>query len=150
MHLRIRIYLLLIGLAAQALLAGCGSEPEITRFKKEIETFCTDISELDSAINGVDAESSGAATEVLSHLDELDRKFRDFAELDFPKEFDYLESVADEAAEYMSTAVESYHEAYADNGYDEMTGAYARENSARALKRIQVILTVLQGKEPQS
>ena len=44
---------------------------------------------------------------------------QDFAALDFPTEFDYLESLADEASEYMTTAVESYHDAYDNGGYNQ-------------------------------
>ena len=46
----------------------------------------------------------------------LDTSFQNFAELDFPTEFDYLESLADEASAYMTQAVESYHEAYSNGG----------------------------------
>ena len=56
--------------------------------------------------------------------------------MDFPTEFDYLESLADEASEYMTTAVESYHDAYDNGGYNQLTADYAKENYARAYKRI--------------
>ena len=73
----------------------------------------------------------------------------DFAALDFPTEFDYLESLADEASEYMTTAVESYHEAYDNGGYNQLTADYAKENYARAYKRIQIIITFLHGEQPE-
>ena len=67
----------------------------------------------------------------------------------FPTEFDYLESLADEASEYMTTAVESYHDAYDNGGYNQLTADYAKENYARAYKRIQIIITFLHGEQPE-
>ncbi len=49
---------------------------------------------------------------LLGYLDQLDTSFQNFARLDFPTEFDYLESLADEASAYMTQRVESYHDAY--------------------------------------
>ena len=71
-----------------------------------------------------------ATDELLGYLDQLDSAFQDFAALDFPTEFDYLESLADEASEYMTTAVESYHDAYDNGGYNQLTADYAKENYA--------------------
>jgi hypothetical protein len=70
--------------------------------------------------------------------------------LDFPTEFDYLESLADEASAYMTQAVESYHEAYSNGGYNQLTADYAKENYARAYKRIQIIITFLHGEQPEN
>ena len=70
--------------------------------------------------------------ELLGYLDQLDSAFQDFAALDFPTEFDYLESLADEASEYMTTAVESYHDAYDNGGYNQLTADYAKVKYARA------------------
>ena len=97
----------------------------------------------------MDAQSDNATDELLGYLDQLDTAFQDFADLDFPEEFDYLESLADEASEYMTTAVESYHDAYSNGGYNELTADYARENYARAYKRIQIIITFLHGEQPE-
>lgn len=58
-----------------------------------------------------------------------------------------MEQLADEASEYMSTAVSSYHEAYANHSFNEYTAEYAKENYDRACKRVTVILELLQGKE---
>ena len=78
----------------------------------------------------------------------MDAEFEDFAELDFPEEFDYLEVLADEASEYMTTAVNSYQEAYEGDSYNEVTAEYAKENYIRAYKRIQIIISFLHGEEP--
>jgi len=146
--LKIKILLLLAGLLAAVSLTACGEDPELTQFKNNIEKFCTDISEIDTAINSIDASSENAVGELLSCLDELDEVFQGFAELDFPEKFDYLEEIADQSSYYMTEAVSSYHMAYGENSYDENIAAYARENYSRAYKRIQIIITFLHGEKP--
>lgn len=132
-------------LAAAALFAGCSADPEITQFKNDLDAFCENVAELDESINSIDVKSTDATTLALGYLDKLNVAFQQFAEMDFPEEYDYLESLADEAGDYMTEAVNSYHTLYEAESYDEDTAAYARENSARAFKRVQVILDVLQG-----
>ena len=136
-----RIKALTLGLVTMLSLTACGSDPELTKFKTEMDDFCTSISEIDTSINNLDAESENAVNELLGYLDDLDTEFQSFAELDFPEEFDYLESLADEASEYMTEAVNSYHEAYNDSSYNEYTAEYAKENYSRAYKRVQVIIS---------
>ena len=96
------------------LLSGCGKNPKITQFKKDINTFCIDISNLDTAINGIDANTVTARTELLGYLDEIDQKFREFAELDFPEEYKYLEALADESSKYMTEAVIYFHKTFSE------------------------------------
>lgn len=137
------------GILTALTLTACGKNPQLTQFKEEIDAFCTEISDIDTEINNVDAQSDNATEELLGYLDQLDASFKDFAALDFPTEFDYLESLADEASSYMTTAVESYHEAYSNGGYNQLTADYAKENYARAYKRIQIIITFLHGEQPE-
>ncbi len=141
--------MLIAGFLLSAFLSACGEDPELTQFRNNIENFCTEISQIDTAINSIDATSEGAVAELLSHLDSLEDAFKGFAELDFPAEFDYLEEIADQAGEYMSTAVSSYHDAYGGEGYDEYIAAYASENYSRAYKRVQIIITFLHGETPE-
>ena len=124
--LKKKILAITAGLLTAMALTACGKDPKLTQFKGEIDAFCTEISDIDTAINNVDAE------------------------LDFPTEFDYLESLADEASAYMTQAVESYHEAYSNGGYNQLTADYAKENYARAYKRIQIIITFLHGEQPEN
>jgi len=140
---------LIAGLLITATLSGCGQDSAITEFKYEIDDFCTQISEIDTSINNIDAGADSAITLLLEYLDDLDAEFQDFTTVDFPEEFDYLESVADEAATYMSEAVKSYKEVYS-NGYNEAMAEYAKENYSRAYKRIQIIITCLHGEEPET
>ena len=131
------------------LLTGCGEDKELTQFKKDMDNFCTKISEIDTSINGIDADSDNAVEELLTHLDELKVTFNEFAKFDFPEEFDYLESIAQEASDYMDTAVSSYHDAYSNYSYNEYTDEYAQGNYSRAYKRIQIIISFLHGETPE-
>lgn len=130
------------------LLTACGEDPELAQFRNSIEDFCTRVSEIDTSINNIDAQSDNATSELLSYLDELDLVFQSFALLDFPEEFDYLEDLADESSQYMTEAVASYHSAYSNNSYNESIAEYAKENYSRAYKRIQIIITFLHGDNP--
>lgn len=140
--------MLIAAFFAAAFLTACGEDSELTQFRKSVDDFCDKISEIDSDMNNIDAEADGAVSEFLGYLDELDLVFQSFAKLDFPEEFDYLEATADEASQYMTTAVESYHEAYSNGSYNEYTAEYAYGNYSRAYKRIQIIISFLHGETP--
>ena len=143
-----KLITLSLGLLTAISLTACGSDPELAKFKTQKDTFCTTISEIDTSINNLDAESEYAINELLGYLDDLDDEFHEFAQVDFPDEFDYLESLADEASSYMTEAVKSYHDSYSNNSYNEYTAEYAQQNYARAYKRIQMIITFLHGEDP--
>lgn len=140
--------MLIAAVFAAVMLTACGENPELVQFRKNVDDFCNKISEIDNGMNNIDAQSDGAVTEFLGYLDELDLIFQSFANLDFPEEFDYLEATADEASQYMTTAVESYHEAYSNGSYNEYTADYAYGNYSRAYKRIQIIISFLHGETP--
>lgn len=144
-----KIKILFSALFLSLSLAGCGEDQELTKFKSEIDTFCTNISELDTSINQIDASSDNATQQLLEYLDTLDSEFQVLATIDFPTEFDYLEDLAKEASEYMTEAVSSYHEAYSNGSYNEYTAEYAHENYSRAYKRVQIIITFLHGETPE-
>lgn len=146
MKKKVRIFIAVLWSAI--LLTACGEDPELAQFRKSVDDFCTKISEIDTSINSIDAQSEDATSELLSFLDELDVVFQSFARLDFPAEFDYLEDLADESSEYMTEAVSSYHDAYSNGSYNEYVADYAGQNYARAYKRIQIIISFLHGEEP--
>lgn len=135
-------------LLAGMLLTACGEDADLARFRKNIDDFCTRISEIDTSINNIDAEAENATEELLACLNDLDIVFQSFARLDFPAEFDYLENLADESSAYMTEAVKSYHNAFGGNAYSEATAEYARQNYSRAYKRVQIIISFLHGEEP--
>ncbi|MCD7835342.1 MAG: hypothetical protein LUG83_01505 [Lachnospiraceae bacterium] len=150
--MKIRIKSKAVAIFAALFLAGCGNSDEIERFGADVDAFCCIISDISYLIDCVDAESDNAVDELLEYIDQLDAEFQEFAELDFPEEFDYLEAVADEASEYMTVATESFRDAYTNESYDEemfmAEYEYARQNEARAYKRIQIIITLLNGEDP--
>lgn len=135
-------------LLTMAMFSACGKDPELERFRKSIDDFCTKVSEIDTSINNIDATADNATSELLSYLDELDLVFQSFGRLDFPEEFDYLEKLADESSSFMTEAVKSFHEAYSNKSYNEAAAEYAQQNYNKAYKRIQIIITFLHGDEP--
>ena len=103
-----RIRMLAATVLTISLLSACGKDSELEQFKEDIDSFCTNVSNIDTAINNVDVSSETAVSEMLALLGDLNSEFQQFAALDFPEEFDYLENLADEAGEYMEEAVSSY------------------------------------------
>lgn len=144
-----KIRILIAAILATAMLTACGEDRELVQFRKSIDDFCDKISRIDSDMNNIDAESDSAVSEFLGYLDDLDLIFQSFAKMDFPAEFDYLEQTADEASQYMTTAVENYHEAYSNGSYNEYIAEYAYGNYSRACKRVQIILSFLRGETPE-
>ena len=136
---------------------GCGNKPsiEITQFHNELNAFCDNIQKIDSAINeisNITADEEGlevATSELMIQLDSLEDEFIKFANMDFPTEYDYLEKLADEAGSYMTEAVSAYHKTYEDN-YTESMEDYAQQNYSRAYKRVQFIIDVVNGKDPNA
>lgn len=143
-----KLHIIISAFFAAVILTACGGDSELSRFRKSMDDFCTRISEIDNSINRIDAQSEDAAAELLDCLDDLDSTFQNFARLDFPEEFDYLEDLADESSQYMTEAVKGYRDAYGGENYDELTAEYAKQNYSKAYKRIQIIISFLHGEEP--
>ena len=128
-------------------LAGCGEDPKMTKFQNDIDSFCSQVAEIDAGINAIDAQSETASDELLAYLDDLDQSFKVLSEIPIPEEYAYMQQLTSEASSYMSTAVAAYHEAFAGDSYNEATAQYARENYERAYKRVTVLLQLLHGEE---
>lgn len=142
-----KVLLLLSALAVIFCLTGCGEDPKLTRFKNDIEDFCQEIAAIDADMNNIDASEETSKDELLDCLDRLDQSFKVLAQISIPEEFSYMKDLTAEASAYMSTAVESYHEAYSGNSFNEYTAEYAYENYERACKRVNVILKLLHGEK---
>ncbi len=147
--MRKRYVVLLCSILCSIMLCGCGKDPKIEAFKDNANNFCNNLVRIHSEINEIDAEKVTAPDELLAKMDELQGHFESFAEYDFPEEFDYLEHLADEASEYMTTAASSYHDAYSNSSYNEYTAEYAFANYERAYKRIDIIMAFIRGEEPE-
>ena len=153
MNNRFKLFAIILALM---FVAGCGnsqaSDPEaeeLQQFRAKVDTFCTTISDIDSRINSIDTTSETYNTDIMDQLNALNIAFAEFAALDFPEEYDYLEHLADEASAYMVEAVTGFSQVYTDNSltsqamqdkYNEASTAYAN-----AFKRIKVIMTFLNG-----
>lgn len=146
---------LLICLLTLTLFCFCGckeqedTKPSIdTAFETEINEICESIAKLDEEMNSIQPDTEQACSDMLNQLNSMEAAFEQFASLHYPEDFTYLKQYADEAKEYMTAAVSVYGEIYSQTEYDSEKDDYAKENYRRAFKRMQAILAVLRGEEP--
>ena len=152
--MKIRIQLLTI-IMSVFLFSGCSSNAkqdnssDLTAFRETVDTFCNTIAETDQKINSIDTASETYGTDIITSLNLLDSSFAEFAAVDFPEEYDYLEHLADEASDYMTQAVAGFTKVYSDNSLsaEQLQAEYdnAAELYNNAFKRIKVIMTFLNG-----
>lgn len=131
------------------LLSGCGSNQELDTFHEEMDDFYDSLSTAVNVLENIDPNSESAVDNLLSQLDDMSALFDELAAIEAPTPFENIEGIAAEAAEYMTEANALYHEAYADGGYDDSIGEAAGENYSRAMKRINYIAVLLQGRYPE-
>lgn len=144
-----KLITMLITLCFAASITGCGENRELTKYKEEMDTFFDNVEVIHNKMNTIDEESDDALDKLFECLDELDKEFLAMAKLNVPDEFSSLESLADEASENMTLAVENYKKAYSKDSYNEYTAATADEYYARANKRFQYMIDILHGKMPE-
>lgn len=149
-----RTFILSISAVMCALfLAGCGTEDPIeAKFKKDMSSFCSDISTINKNMNQItevnsDEDMVAQLDTLYSNLNDLTDAFKVLSNINYPEKYEYLGTLAKEASDYMNEAATSYHKAY-ENGYNEEMEAYAKENYSRACKRMQFILSVVRGEDP--
>ena len=130
-------------------MAGCGKDQKLEEYNENISAFTLNISDISTRMEEIDTTSDTAASEVLVCLDEMQEQFLVLAEMEVPKEFSSIESLADEASEYMTEAVKLYHEVFEAEEYSEETASVAQENYSRAMKRLSYISSLLQGDLPE-
>lgn len=140
------IYLLFICMLC---LTGCGKDEALETYKADMETFFSNISEINDNMNSIDVSEDGYVAQILEYLDELDEEVAWMAELEVPEEFSAVESLADEASENMAQAVSYYHVAYEGEEYDANMEEAAHEYYYRANTIIQYIITILHGEIPE-
>ena len=117
---------------------GCGKDAELTKYEEEVTAFIDSVSDIKLRMEEIDINSDSAIVDTLICLDEMQEQFFLLSEMDVPKEFASIESLADEASEYMTEAVTIYHEVFEADEYD----------AANAMKRLSYISTLLQGELP--
>ena len=86
-------------------MTGCGKDQKLEEYNENISTFTLNIADISSRMEEIDTTSDTAASEVLICLDEMQEQFIILAEMEVPKEFASIESLADEASEYMTEAL---------------------------------------------
>ena len=69
-----RICALLLSALCIISLVGCGSDNELDKYRKSVEAFYKDVTEINDNINAIDAESENAPQLLLDELDELEVK----------------------------------------------------------------------------
>lgn len=139
----------LLSLICALTLTGCGSNPELTSYKANMEQFFENVKVYDQSINAIDPESETAATDLLALLDSMDKSFAQMASLEVPNGFPGVDELADEANDYMTEAVSYFHQAYEAETFDPVLADVAKQNYDRANLRIQYILSILHGDLPE-
>ncbi len=131
------------------LLAGCGGgNQELDTFHDEMDGFYDSLSTAVVTLENIDPQSDTAVTDMLAQLDSMEVLFDSLAAMEYPDPFENIQDTAIEASEYMGEAARLYHEAYAE-GYDDAIAEAAGENYSRAMKRINYVAILLQGRYPE-
>ncbi len=129
-------------------LSGCGKNSELESYKTSMKTFFTEVSDCNDAMNSIDPNADDAPAQLLTYIDKLNASFATMAALEVPSEFKAAEGLADEAADNMSKAALSYHEAY-DGEYNAQAESTASQYYERAFVRVQYIVSILHGEIPE-
>lgn len=139
---------ILIGGLCLLLFTGCGGDEKLNTFHDEMDNFYNSLAGTVNDLESIDPQSETAVDDMLTDLDAMAVLFSDLAAIEIPAEFESLSELPGEAADYMAEANRLYHDAYADGGYDDALAAAAGENYSRAMKRINYIAIILQGRLP--
>lgn len=132
------------------LLTGCGKDAKKAEFEKYFMDFCDQVTEIDGKIKAIDPNSETAPAELLANLDELNKLFGEMSSTKFPKDYDYLVTLAEESGSFMNLAVENYHAAFEAPVFDEESANIASEYYARSYKRLKYMITFMQGDVPDT
>ena len=132
-----------------SLLTGCGTNASLTEFEKNMDTFYTEITAIGKSLEAVNPNSTNAVSEVLGYLQKMEQQFQFLANMEIPKEFFNIEDLADDAAEYMTEALNLYTQVYNSEEFVENVASAAFENYNSAMKRVNYIACLLQGEIPE-
>ena len=135
--------------AVMLTMASCGMNKELKAYKKEVEKFYGEIEKSNEAINAIDASETTSRQQLLNELDKITDSFDKFAAVPVPIEFGSCESLADDAADYMTEANLLYHEALSGTDFDYMSAANAKAQYNNAVTCINYIGILLQGEVPE-
>ena len=148
-HMKHKIIILFLSILLTFSLSGCG-QTSLVDFQNDMDVFLKDITKIDTQMNTIDPDSEYAVKEMLECLDAMNNSFKLLAEIDVPDEFASIETLADEASEYMILALHYYNEAFEDpDSYNSAKGDAALQYLQRALLRKEYIAIILQGGTPE-
>ena len=147
-QMKFKIVILSALLSFACFINGCGKDAELTKYEEDVTAFIDSVSDIKLQMEEIDINSDSAVVDTLICLDQMQEQFYFLAEMDVPKEFASIESLADEASEYMTEAVAIYHEVFEAEEYDAANADVASQNYDRAMKRLSYISTLLQGELP--
>ena len=147
-QLKKKILFIITALTLAFSLTACGEDPELAKFKTEMENFCDAVAEIDEGINSIDVTQEGYREKLLEYLDQAEDEFKKLASISIPEEFSYIEELVQGACDDMTQAVAQFHEAFGVDSYNEYTFEYANEYYQRAYKRLTYIITLLHGEVP--
>lgn len=144
-----RLLITLLTLCFTLIIAGCGENKELTKYKNDMDKFFSNVEIIHNKMNSIDYDGENALDELFTCLNDLDKEFKTMAAFDVPSEFASIETLADEASENMTLAVSNFQDAYSKDSYNEYTAATAFEYYERANKRFQYMIDILHGKMPE-
>lgn len=148
-QMKLKVMVLSALLTFSLFATGCGKDADLTEYEENVTSFIDEVSNIKLQMEEIDINSDSAIVDTLICLDEMQEQFYLLAEMDVPKEFASVESLADEASEYMTEAVTIYHEVFEADKYDATNADIAAQNYDRAMKRLSYISTLLQGELPE-
>lgn len=145
-----RNVLLLLCIVCIASLSACGKKDEaLEKYFDEMNSFTDEVTSIKESMELVDTSNSESVTEMLLLLDDMESQFKILSDMEVPSQFAGNENLADEAYDYMHTAVGMYHEFYDDPESSMSIAEAAAENYARAMKRLEYISVFLKGEVPE-
>lgn len=146
--MKIKVLLISVIMLLSFAISGCGKDKKLTEYEESVTAFIDAVGDIKIRMEEIDVNSEDSVVDVLICLDEMQEQFYLLAEMDVPKEFASIESLADEASEYMTEAVSIYHQVFEADEYDASNADVAAQNYDRAMKRLSYISTLLQGELP--
>lgn len=127
---------ILVLTAALLTASGCGSDPALTAYEKELNSFYESFSAQTAQLENIAPSSEQASDELLSSLDS-------YAEAG-------VGDLAASAADHMKEAETLYHDACRDGQpFDSQIADAAHKHYLRAMQHINHIAVMLQGKTPE-
>ena len=137
-------------LALTFVLSGCGNTEELENYYTDISNFKANVEIITETMDMIDVDSDNAPSAVVTQLEKLEEQFRILSELKAPKNFSGCDDLAADAYNYMQEAVMLYKEWADDPKYaDEQLVDMSKQNYDRAMKRVNYISVILQGKTPE-